>query len=106
MLNVTFDVSAATGTTLIDTPAGYSIEVLGWSVMGFGDGLCTLETKDGDDAQLILDMARTKDGGGKVLTASTDGWGMVGAAGKDVVLTTSTSARVVGQVTYRSVKTS
>ncbi len=104
MLNVTFDVSAATTTTLVAAESGYTIEVHGWSVMGLGDGVTTLQ--DSADTPRVLDAARTKDGGGKVLTATTDGWGMFATGGKALTLVTSTSARVVGQVTYRRIKTS
>jgi len=104
MLNVKFDVSAATTTELVAAASGYTVEVLGWSVMGLGDGVTYLA--DTADTPVVLDLARTKDGGGKVLTASDSGWGMFCTNAKGLTLTTSTTARVIGQVTYRRIKTS
>ncbi len=102
MFSVTFDVSAATTTTLVAAVAGYQIEVLGWSVMAGGDGYATLQ--DSADTPIVLDIARVKDGGGKVEPASIHGAGMYCTAGKALNLVTSTTARTVGRVSYRKVK--
>lgn len=98
MLNVTFDVSTATTTELVAAEAGWQIEVLGWSVMGFGDGVATLQDDNGTPVK--LDVARVKDGGGKVLTPVRDGWGMFCTTGKALDLVTGTAVRHVGQVSY------
>lgn len=102
MENVTFDVSAATTTELIAAVSGTKIEVLGWSVMGSGDGYVTLQDDNGTPVK--LDIARVKDGGGKVMAATGDGWGMFCTNGKALTLVTSSASRVVGQVTYRKIR--
>ncbi len=102
MENVTFDVSTATTTELVPAVAGEKIEVLGWSVMGAGDGYVTLQ--DDADTPVKQDIARVKDGGGKVLAAHGDGWGMFCTRGKALDLVTSAAVRVVGQVTYRKIR--
>lgn len=102
MLSVKFDVSTATTTELLAAVAGYQIEVLGWSVMGFGDGVVTIQ--DDADTPVVLDIARVKDGGGKVMASNRDGWGMYCTTGKSLDLVTSAAVRVVGQVSYRKVR--